>query len=657
MTGPSMAPGPASLNGRVIESEFQANVSYRLERRIGEGGMGQAFLALRHAPDGIAPVVLKLVRPSAESGAQNSAGILVQKEAVALGRLNERVPPCPFVVRLVDTGSAHLNGENRPPTPWLAVEYVHGGVEGTTLEDRVECSVKNTGFAFDAPRVAHVIKCLSSGLTAIHGVGVIHRDLTPGNVLCCGFGEAEILKISDFGIARPQGLAATFGGMPVGTLGYAAPEQCMPDGQGGAGSFTDVFSFACVVYFVLTGERLFDVSTPLEAILRVREEKRRSVLEAKYLVSELRDRPEACHAIDAALARATSYDPKQRPQLASELAASLTPWLTESPTPPRPSRRLINSLINLAPPGDLSRWEWTVRHPPGGDRVILSAAWDVDGHCFVFTTRGPAFWNGQVWVDAPEAARALAQGMRFARRMDAGCWLVGGEGGHLAVYASDGVREVVRAPYPELVFLHGNGRFDDLLAAVGQLPGEPPTLWAMAARRWVKPMRLEGVAYVAALLRLDDTRWLLCGRLTQGQGFAAIYSPLQWDVEYLLAPRARAFVGGATSPERGLGLLVGSQGVALRVDGTSAVASLAEGGPDLTAAAMDVLDREWVTSLGRIWVRDPGRDLNWRTVWTDPNWQAPFISIIADAGLLVAMTADGGVLEGRASWRGSGRLA
>src|SRR6185369_13784636 len=83
MTGLPTAPMPASLHGRVIESEFQPNVSYRLERRIGEGGMGQAFLALRHAPDGISPVVLKLVRPTAESGAQHSAGILVQKEAVA----------------------------------------------------------------------------------------------------------------------------------------------------------------------------------------------------------------------------------------------------------------------------------------------------------------------------------------------------------------------------------------------------------------------------------------------------------------------------------------------------------------------------------------------------------------------------------------------
>lgn len=645
----SSAPGPSSLNGQVLESEFQPGVAYRLERRIGEGGMGQAFLALRHAPEGISPVVIKMVRPTVESGAQDSAGILVTKEAVALGRLNERIPPCPFVVRLVDTGSAHLHGLDRPPTPWLAVEYVHGGIEGTTLEDRVTGSIERTGVAFDAARAAHALKCLAAGLTAIHGVGVVHRDLTPGNVLCCGFGEAEILKISDFGIARPQGLTATFGGIPVGTLGYAAPEQCLPDSKG-TGHFTDIFALACVCFFTLTGETLFDSESLIANMMSIRDSKRRSLFDCRALVPELRQRPDAVRAIDAAIARATALEPAQRPQEALELAASIVPWLTETPTPPKPSRRFINSLINLSPPGDLSNWEWTVRHP-GGERIIQSAAWDVDLHCLAFTTNGPAFWNGQTWVDTPEIARNLPPGMVFARRIEAGGWLIGGAGGELVVYASDGVREVVRAPQTDVTFTHASGRFDDLLTAVGQRAGEPPALWAMAARRWMKPVPLEGVAYVSSLLRLDDSRWVLCGRLQSGSGFTAIYSPMQWEVTPVFAPPTRAFVAGASNADRGLGLVVGSQGVALRIEGTGAVASIATGTPDLTAAAMDVLDREWVASLGRLWVRDPARDMAWRSVWMDPNWHAPFVSIMADAGMLVAMSADGGILEGRASWR------
>ncbi len=78
---------------------------------------------------------------------------------------------------------------------------------------------------------------------------------------------------------------------------------------------------------------------------------------------------------------------------------------------------------------------------------------------------------------------------------------------------------------------------------------------------------------------------------------------MQWEVNYLQTPRTRSFVAGASESDRGLGLVVGSHGVALRIEGQSAVASIAESTPDLTAAAMDVLDREWVASLGRLWVR------------------------------------------------------
>jgi eukaryotic-like serine/threonine-protein kinase len=402
---------------------------------------------------------------------------------------------------------------------------------------------------------------------------------------------------------------------------------------------------------VLTGDEYFPADTPIQAMLMMREKKRRSVLEGRALSPDLRKRTEACRAIDAILARATSLAPEQRHQDAQELANALIPWLTENREPPKPSRRLVNSLLNLASPGDVSSWTWTTRHPPGGDRVILSAAWDVDGHCFAFTSRGPEFWNGQDWISARDVARDLPAGMAFARRFEAGGWLVGGEAGTLAVYSTEGVREVVRAADPNVAFSHASGRFDDLLAAVGQRPGEPPTLWAMAARRWLKPLPLEGVAYVAGLLRLDDERWVICGRMQHGTGFCSVYTPTQWETTVLLAPRTRAFVSGASEPERGLAIVVGSDGVALRIEGNEALSSVADGAPALTAAAMDVLDREWVCSLGRLWVRDPARDLSWRPVWQDQNWQAPLVSMIADAGMVVAMTADGGILEGRAGWR------
>lgn len=638
---------PEAFAGKVVPSERERGVSYRLERCVGQGGTGAAFLAMRQAPDGAAPVIVKLVRLPPMPGSELTASMLVQKEAVALGRLNERVPPTPFVVRLVDAGASELAGKGRPPIPWLAVEYVHGGIEGTTLEERVAYSLEKTGFAFDGTRAAHLARCLGSGLSAIHGVGVVHRDLTPRNVLACGFGEAEIFKISDFGIARPTGLVLTFSGGVLGTPGFAAPEQLYPDNDGG-GIESDLFSFACVMYYALTGDMFFKVNTPMEALAAANAKARRSIVESQYLVPELRERRAACDAIDHALARATAQDPKERPAQPQELAQSLIPWLVDGSNRPRPSVRLISSLLAEPSQKSLKAWRWTVRHPPGDNRVIRSASWDVDGHCFAATTAGPAFWNGEAWVNAVLRELPLEGEIQFVRRISAGSWLVGGEAGTLAVHTTDGAHEVVRSTDPHVTFRHACGRFDDLLAAVGQRPDEPPTLFSMAAGRWLRPLPLAGVAFVSALLPLDDGHFVLGGRLAKGGGFAALYTPMMWDVQYLAIPRTRALISGASTPERALALLVGTDGLALRVQSTSVTASTAAGAPDLTAAAMDVLDREWIASIGRLWMRDSATDSDWKPVWQDATWKTPFISIMADTGRVVAMTADGGVLEGRA---------
>jgi eukaryotic-like serine/threonine-protein kinase len=648
MTTSSLFP-PSSLSGRYIDSDVQPGVKYFLERHVGEGGMGQAYLARREGPDGAGPVVIKVVRPTVGEG-RISPELLAQKEAVALGRLNERVPPCPFVVRFIDTGSTQIFGPTA--TPWIAIEYVHGGVEGTTLEDRVTYSLHKTEFAFDPVRASHAIRCLSSGLAAIHAVGVIHRDLTPGNVLSCGFGESEIFKISDFGLARPVGLGRTFAGLGVGTAGYAAPEQ---SNDGEMGPRTDVFAFACVIYYLLTGKHYFDGESPLSAYTAMQKDERARLIDAELLSPELRSRPDACRAIDAALARATQRKPELRPGTAEELANAIVPWLGDMPSGPRSSRRLMGTLMGVPPPSDLAGWSWIVRQKPRDDLIIQSAAWDTDGHCFAFTPRGPLFWNGHAWVGATGTLSALPRGMAFARRCEAGGWLVGGSGGTLAIFGTDGVRDLAQAPDQRVEFIDGNGQLDDLVIAVGRRPGEPLSLWAMSGGRWLKPLPLPEVAMVASLARLDDLTWLISGRLAQGGGFAATYSPMQWEISELSVPSTRAFMSTACSIEREIGLAVGSDGVVMRIEGGSVNTSRVHGQPDLSAAALDVLDREWVTSLGTLWTRAYSLGETWRPAWAEGSWGAPFVSLMADAGLVVAMTADGGIVEGRSQSRGIGR--
>jgi serine/threonine protein kinase len=627
----------------VIESEVQPGVRYQLERHVGEGGMGMAYLAWREAPDGVQPVVVKVVTPGAYSD-QVSPELVAQKEAVALGRLNECVPACPFVVRFVDTGSTLLFG--RKPTPWIAIEYVHGGVEGTTLDDRLMYSLHKTGFAFDSARTAHALRCLAAGLSAIHGVGVIHRDLTPGNVLCCGFGETEIFKISDFGLARPQGLGRTFAGMGLGTPGFAAPEQVV-QGEASLGFQTDVFALASILFTMLTNEPLFEGDSPLIVYEMTRGRERRSILSSTNLSPELRERADACRAIDAAIARATALEPELRPATADEFAATVLPWLSDQIGPPRSSRRLMSSMLSLAAPADLAGFDWVVRHRPREDMIVQSAAWDIDGHCFAFTPRGPFFWSGEAWLGAKSALRDLPRGMTFTRRYEAGGWLVGGSNGTLAVCTTAGVRDVVLYPDSGVEFLDANGRFDDLLTAVGRKPGQPPWLLAMSSRRWMKPLVLEGVQNVSGLLRLDDSRWVVCGRLLDGSGFAAIYSPMQWELLPLTVPQTRAFVGGSSNVEREFSLVVGSSGQVLRIEREQCAVSVVQGAPDLSAGAVDLLDREWVASLSTLWTRDSRTQQDFVPAWKDVGFQAPFVSLIADAGLILAMSADGGIVEGR----------
>ena len=98
--------------------------------------------------------------------------------------------------------------------------------------------------------------------------------------------------------------------------------------------------------------------------------------------------------------------------------------------------------------------------------------------------------------------------------------------------------------------------------------------------------------------------------------------------------------------------MVGSNGHVLRIEREQCSVSIVEGAPDLSAGAVDVLDREWVASLSTLWTRDSRSAQTFAPAWKDAAFQAPFVSLIADAGLILAMSADGGIVEGRRSLAG-----
>ena len=103
-------------------------------------------------------------------------------------------------------------------------------------------------------------------------------------MLCCGVGATEVFKLSDFGIARPEGLELTFGASVLGTPGYMPPEQL---GVGEVGRASDVFALAATTFRALSGEDYFTARNPVEALTQAQAQSRRSLRDVPTLAADL----------------------------------------------------------------------------------------------------------------------------------------------------------------------------------------------------------------------------------------------------------------------------------------------------------------------------------------------------------------------------------
>ncbi|MFE2555170.1 bifunctional serine/threonine-protein kinase/ABC transporter substrate-binding protein [Streptomyces sp. NPDC059352] len=201
---------------------------HRLLGRLGAGGMGVVYLA-RSGGGGLA--ALKLIR--AEHAADPGFRERFRREARAAERITGR-----WVVRV-------LGSDPEAREPWLATEYV----PGPSLAEAV-----GLHGALPEPTVRALGARLASALADMHGAGLVHRDVKPGNVLLALDGP----RLIDFGIARSAGATAlTATDAMIGTPGFLAPEQARAAGAGEVGPASDVFSLGCVLAYALTGERPF----------------------------------------------------------------------------------------------------------------------------------------------------------------------------------------------------------------------------------------------------------------------------------------------------------------------------------------------------------------------------------------------------------------
>ena len=293
--------------------------------------------------------------------------------------------------------------------------------------------------------------------------------------------------------------------------------------------------------------------------------------------------------------------------------------------------------------------------PESPDIAIRSVAWDGDGRAMAATNRGLAFWNGASWTEVRGGILPDPTASDFVQRVGAGRWLVGGDAATLATYTAEGVTDVRRlSNSPVARFDKISGEFDDLAVLVGQSPGGPPTLCALSGKRWLKPRPLPDVAALSSLARVGDAQWFLAGRGADGRAFAALYSPLDWEVERLDGPNVRAYLACAGQADREIGLATGADGAVVLRRGQDVTYESIEGGHDLSASAVDAVDRCWAASAGRIWIRRQnaparlGAETKWDCIWEDAAWTMPIVSLFADLAGIGAMTADGGVIEGRA---------
>jgi eukaryotic-like serine/threonine-protein kinase len=665
-----------SLIGVTIEGSTPG-VRYRLENPLGEGGTGVAFFALRITEGGESPHVVKVFRPALLIKAPEIAEVSKQKEKGAMKRLNERVPPSPFIVRMSDTGELPVKyKEKELSLPWVAAEYVNGGPEGTTLTERITRGVEATGVGFDPERILRTLRCIVEGLSAIHECGVIHRDIKPDNVLLCGFGESEVAKITDFGVARTKGFEVTFGPQPVGTIGYAAPEQ-LGLLQAPTTEATDVFGLGVLLYRLLTADEYFR-RVPF-AQLAVRkdggQDPRPHLKDAPRLHPEILRNPANVQTLDAIVRKATAVQPENRFPNERALFGAIEPILKSiiNPSTAKNRRSATRERLRTIMLEAAGRTSWNERHRTGDDRLLRSIAWEPDGRALGVGRDDLQYWDGQSWFRVPVPVGIQPGMMHFALRVGAGRFLVGGEGGFLLELSDTGWTEISPVGDPSLSFDRAAGTLDGLLLLTGSLAGAA-VLYVAENRQWRTALMISGASGINGIAQLDEHRWVLVGRSNGGQAFLAIYDARQHRLSPFASTGPRPLVAVASDLEgsggRGVAYAVGPGGLTIAIRGegdelgieTEQCATTR----DIAAVAIDPAGIGWAVAQGRILKRfsvgtQPGVGstsvfAKWETVHSY-EWLVPAVGLLAAGGGVFAATVDGAILEGRDERYSVGSLA
>jgi eukaryotic-like serine/threonine-protein kinase len=257
---------------------------YRLERRIGAGGMADVYLAEDETLHRRVAIKILADRYTQDDGFVER----FRREATAAAGLNH-----PNIVSIYDRGEAE-------GTYYIAMEYI----EGPTLKEEITSRAPLP----EAEAVGYAQQALQA-LEFAHRRGVIHRDIKPHNMMVTPDG---LLKVTDFGIARAANqVEMTEAGSIVGTAQYLSPEQAR--GQN-VGPQSDIYSLGVVLYELLTGEVPFSGSSAVEIAMKQVNEQPVPPSQKNRLISP---------ALEQVVMRALAKDSALRFHSAREMADEL----------------------------------------------------------------------------------------------------------------------------------------------------------------------------------------------------------------------------------------------------------------------------------------------------------------------------------------------
>jgi serine/threonine-protein kinase len=274
--------------------------SYRLEEKLGEGGMGEVWRA-RHRMLA-RPAAIKLIRPSvagdARAGASGEAIRRFEREAQVIARLRS-----PHTVELFDFGIAD-------GTFYYVMELLEG-LDADSLLQRFGPT--------PAERAIYLLRQVCHSLSEAQSCGLVHRDIKPANIFLCRYGEEyDFVKVLDFGIvgavrdAADPSVVHTRGNAVRGTPAFMAPEQAMGTEVDGR---ADIYATGCVAYWLLTGQLVFTADTAIGLLLQHAQ----TPPAPPSARTELPIPP----ALDDLVLSCLAKDPAKRPQSARELSRRL----------------------------------------------------------------------------------------------------------------------------------------------------------------------------------------------------------------------------------------------------------------------------------------------------------------------------------------------